>query len=73
MSPRPLKIAHIATVDLTLRFLLFGQLRRLADAGFDVTAISAPGPWVGDLREAGIRHIAWPAASRDSRGPSSAS
>jgi glycosyltransferase involved in cell wall biosynthesis/ribosomal protein S18 acetylase RimI-like enzyme len=53
------RIAHVATVDLTLRFLLFEQLRGLRDAGFDVTAISAPGPWVSDLEAEGIRHIPW--------------
>ena len=62
--PRRLRIAHVSTVDLTQRFLLFGQLRRLRDEGFDVTAISAPGPWTSDLRAEGIRHVAWPHATR---------
>lgn len=57
-------IAHVTTVDLTLRFLLLGQLVALREAGFDVTAISAPGPWVADLEEQGIRHIAWTHATR---------
>ncbi len=47
--PAP-RVAHVTTVDLTLRFLLLEQLRRLRDEGFDVTAISAPGEWVDDLR-----------------------
>jgi glycosyltransferase involved in cell wall biosynthesis/ribosomal protein S18 acetylase RimI-like enzyme len=68
MSPeapsRPLRVAHVSTVDLTQRFLLLGQLRRLRDEGYDVTAISAPGPWVGDLEAEGIRHLAWPHATR---------
>lgn len=55
-----LKVAHITTVDLTLRFLLLDQLRRLRDEGYEVAAISAPGPWVGDLADEGIRHIEWP-------------
>ncbi|MGQ0668512.1 MAG: GNAT family N-acetyltransferase [Actinomycetota bacterium] len=58
------RIAHVATVDLTLRFLLLGQLRRLRDEGFDVTAISAPGPWVTDIEAERIRHIAWRHATR---------
>jgi len=53
------RIAHIATVDLTHRFLLLEQLRRQKAAGFDVTAISASGPWVDDLRNEGIRFIPW--------------
>jgi glycosyltransferase involved in cell wall biosynthesis/ribosomal protein S18 acetylase RimI-like enzyme len=58
------RIAHVSTVDLTPRFLLLAQLRALRDGGFDVTAISAPGPWVGDLVAEGISHVAWPSATR---------
>jgi glycosyltransferase involved in cell wall biosynthesis/ribosomal protein S18 acetylase RimI-like enzyme len=61
---RPIRVAHVATVDLTLRFLLLDQMRRLCDEGFEVTAISAPGPWVADLHTEGIRHIPWPHATR---------
>jgi len=59
-----IRIAHVTTVDLTLRFLVFAQLQRLRDEGFDVTGISAPGPWTGDLEAEGIRHIPWPHATR---------
>jgi glycosyltransferase involved in cell wall biosynthesis/ribosomal protein S18 acetylase RimI-like enzyme len=58
------RIAHVATIDLTHRFLLLPQLRALRDAGFDVTAISAPGPWVGDIEAEGIRFVPWPSATR---------
>jgi glycosyltransferase involved in cell wall biosynthesis/ribosomal protein S18 acetylase RimI-like enzyme len=58
------KIAHVATVDLTPRFLLLGQLTRLRDEGFEVVAISAPGRWVTDLEAEGIRHVAWRNATR---------
>ena len=60
----PLRVAHVATVDLSLRFLLLAQLRGLRDAGFDVTAISADGPWVPEIQAEGIRHLAWPHATR---------
>ncbi len=59
-----IRIAHITTVDLTHRFLLLGQLRRLRDEGFEVTAISARGTYTDDLEAEGIRHIAWPHATR---------
>jgi glycosyltransferase involved in cell wall biosynthesis/ribosomal protein S18 acetylase RimI-like enzyme len=59
-----LRVAHIATVDLTHRFLLFDQLRALTEAGLDVSAISAPGPWSHELRDAGIRHIPWRSITR---------
>jgi glycosyltransferase involved in cell wall biosynthesis/ribosomal protein S18 acetylase RimI-like enzyme len=58
------RVAHVSTVDLTPRFLLLGQLRRLRDEGYDVTAVSAPGPWTADLEASGIRHIPWHHATR---------
>jgi glycosyltransferase involved in cell wall biosynthesis len=61
---RRIRIAHVATVDMTHRFLLLGQLCRLRDEGFDVTAISAPGGYADELEAQGIRHIAWPHATR---------
>lgn len=62
--PRPIRVAHLTTVDLTLRYLLRPQLQRLAAEGFDVTTISAPGEHARALEEEGIRHIAWPSATR---------
>jgi glycosyltransferase involved in cell wall biosynthesis/ribosomal protein S18 acetylase RimI-like enzyme len=60
----PVRVAHVTTVDMTHRFLLMGQLRHLRAEGFDVTAISAPGPHVNDIEAEGIHHIAWPHATR---------
>lgn len=54
------RVAHITTVDASLRFLLLNQLRSLADAGFDVVGVSSPGPHVATIECAGIRHIAVP-------------
>jgi glycosyltransferase involved in cell wall biosynthesis/ribosomal protein S18 acetylase RimI-like enzyme len=61
---RPVKVAHVATVDLTVRFLLLPQLRRLRNEGYEVSAISAPGPWTAGLLDEGIRHIPWLHATR---------
>jgi glycosyltransferase involved in cell wall biosynthesis/ribosomal protein S18 acetylase RimI-like enzyme len=61
---RPVRVAHIATVDLTLRHLLLPQLLRLRDEGYEVASISAPGPWVAGLEADGIRHIPWRHVSR---------
>jgi glycosyltransferase involved in cell wall biosynthesis len=61
---RPIRVAHVATIDLTLNVLLSGQLRRLRAEGFDVTGISAPGPAADSLAAEGIHHIAWPHATR---------
>jgi glycosyltransferase involved in cell wall biosynthesis/ribosomal protein S18 acetylase RimI-like enzyme len=58
------QVAHVTTVDMTHRFLLMGQLRRLLDEGFRVTAVSAPGPWVAEIEAEGVRHVSWPHATR---------
>jgi glycosyltransferase involved in cell wall biosynthesis len=57
-------VAHLTTVDLSLRFLLLAQLRGARDAGYNVVGISAPGPWVGELETEGIRHIPLHASTR---------
>ena len=49
------RIAHVTTVDISVHYLLLAQLLALRDAGFEVTAVSAPGPWVAGLEE--IRHL----------------
>ncbi len=59
-----IRVAHVATVDLTVRYLLLSQLRRLRDEGYDVTAISAPGPWLGEIEAEGIRFLPWTSATR---------
>ena len=61
---RPLRVAHLTTTDLTLRYLLLGQLRRLAAEGYQVTGISAPGPHAAALRAEGVRHLPWRNATR---------
>jgi glycosyltransferase involved in cell wall biosynthesis len=61
---RRLRVAHVTTIDLTLRMLLLEQLKCLRDEGFEVTTISAPGPWVRYIEDEGIRHIPWPHATR---------
>ena len=59
-----MRVAHLTTVDLSLRFLLFPQLRAIADSGDTVIAISAPGPWVEGLERDGIHHVALHASTR---------
>lgn len=67
-TPRP-KVAHITTVDLSLRFLLLNQLQSLQAAGYQVVGISAPGPDVPVLEASGIRHIPVPMTRRFSPLP----
>lgn len=58
------RVAHVATIDLTVHALLLPQLRALRDAGYEVTAVSAPGPFVPLVKAEGIRHVPWPHATR---------
>ena len=59
-----LRVAHLTTVDLSLRFLLWPQLLAVRDVGGKAIGISSPGPWVGDLEEAGIEHLALRSSTR---------
>jgi glycosyltransferase involved in cell wall biosynthesis len=54
------KVAHVATVDLSLRFLLLNQLGSLREAGYPITGVSSTGPHVPALHDRGIRHIPVP-------------
>lgn len=58
----PVRIAHVATVDSSLRWLLLNQLTSLRAAGYEVAGISSPGPDVPAIETAGIRHISVPMA-----------
>jgi glycosyltransferase involved in cell wall biosynthesis len=54
----------VATVDGSLRYLLFDQLLAIRERGYDVTAVSSPGRNVGFLEARGIRHAAVPMTRR---------
>lgn len=60
MSSHQVKVAHVATVDLSLRFLLLNQLRDLQEAGYSITGISSTGQNVPALQDQGIRHLTVP-------------
>ena len=51
------RLVHLTTTDVSLALLLGPQLRAFRSAGFDVVGVSAPGPYVEELRDAGIDHI----------------
>lgn len=59
-----MKLAHLTTVDLSLRFLVFPQLLAARDVGLEVIGISAPGPWVSELESAGLGHVALLSSTR---------
>jgi glycosyltransferase involved in cell wall biosynthesis len=50
-------VAHLTTVDLSLRFLLWPQLLAVVDSGSEAYGISSAGPWVAELEAAGVRHV----------------
>jgi glycosyltransferase involved in cell wall biosynthesis/ribosomal protein S18 acetylase RimI-like enzyme len=58
-----LKIAHLTTVDMSLRYLLLAQLEAARDVG-EAIGISAPGILVEDLEAKGIRHIPLASSTR---------
>lgn len=53
----PLRVAHLTTVDLSLRYLVLPQLEAVRREGGEPIGISAPGPHVGELEARGIRHV----------------
>ena len=53
----PRKIAHLTTIDLSLRYLLLAQIEGSLAAGDDVLGISARGPDVPFLEERGMRFV----------------
>jgi glycosyltransferase involved in cell wall biosynthesis len=59
-----LTVAHVTTVDMSLRYLLLNQLRYLQGRGYRVLGVSSPGQDVPFVEEAGIRHIAVPMTRR---------
>lgn len=61
---QPVKVLHVATIDMSLRFLLLNQLCSLVSAGYEVTGLSAAGPHTGAVVDAGIEHIAIPMTRR---------
>jgi len=58
------KVAHLTTVDLSLRYLVFPQLLAVAEVGGESVGISSPGPWVAELEAAGIRHVPLASSTR---------
>jgi glycosyltransferase involved in cell wall biosynthesis len=53
-NPGSKKICHVASADLTLRFLLLPKLLFLKNERYEVRAVCSPGPLVGEIESAGI-------------------
>lgn len=52
---RKIKICHIASADITLKFLLMPQLIFLHNEGYDVYAVSSAGKWISDIEKEGVK------------------
>src|SRR5690606_19022490 len=61
---RPLRVAHLTTVDMSLQLLLGTELRADVEAGLEVFGLSAPGPWVSDVEKLGVTHVPLPSLTR---------
>jgi glycosyltransferase involved in cell wall biosynthesis len=48
---------HVTTTDISLSLLLGPQLAAFAEAGYEVIGVSAPGPYVSQLRAQGIEFM----------------
>jgi glycosyltransferase involved in cell wall biosynthesis len=49
-----LKIAKVAAADMSIRFLLWDQIKVLQQAGHEVVAVCGPGEWVEKMRADGV-------------------
>lgn len=58
-----MKVAHLTTVDMSLRYLLLPQLEAAAATG-EAIGISAPGPFVTELEARDIRHVPLASSTR---------
>ena len=54
---RPLRIAHLTTVDMSLALLLGTELAVDVEAGHEVFGISASGPYVERVEALGVTHV----------------
>ena len=59
-----MRVAHLTTVDLSLRYLILPQLTAVLSLGGEAIGISADGPYVAELEALGIRHITLRGATR---------
>lgn len=54
---RPLRVAHLTTIDMSLALLLRTELEEDVAAGFETFGISAAGPYVPEIEELGVTHV----------------
>ncbi len=57
LAKRPLRLAHLTTVDMSLALLLGTELAVDVEEGHIVFGISAPGPYVERVEALGVTHV----------------
>jgi glycosyltransferase involved in cell wall biosynthesis len=58
------RLVHLTTTDMSLAWLLAPQLVAFEAAGYEVIGVSAPGPFVDQLADLGVRHVPLARATR---------
>ena len=58
------RLVHLTTTDISLEWLLAPQLAAFQAAGYEVIAMSSPGPHVAAIEAIGVRHVGIPSLSR---------
>lgn len=54
---RPLRVAHLTTVDMSLELLLGTELSIDVETGLHTYGLSAPGPYVPDVQRRGVTYV----------------
>ncbi|MDO8529808.1 MAG: glycosyltransferase, partial [bacterium] len=55
MQSKRIKICYVASVDITLRFILLNHMKFLKAQGYDISAVCSQGKWLEDVRKEGIK------------------
>lgn len=52
---KKIKICYVASVEMTIRFILLNILRFLKKEGYDVSVVCSPGEWVKNIEKEGFK------------------
>ena len=55
MNSGKIKICYVVAADITLKFILKGNLKYLKDKGYDVYVVSSQGKWLDEIINEGIK------------------
>ena len=54
-SQNKIKICHLSSVDLTVKFILMNQLHFLQNEGYEISVVCSTGRWIKDIEKEGIK------------------